>query len=75
MFVFQSIYAEFVTFVGSKKVKFKNGLLRTDSEDVAAHLRSKCKGVVTEIKQAAPKTEPKAADEPVDQPASKKSGK
>ena len=50
MFIFQSIYAEFVTYVGSKKIKFIRGAFRTDDESAANHLRTNCKGIVTEVK-------------------------
>jgi hypothetical protein len=62
MFIFQSIYAEFVTYVGSKKVKFKNGAFRTSDAETANHLRTKCKGIVIEVKSAAPVAEPPAAE-------------
>lgn len=73
MFTFQAIFAEFVTYAGSKKIKFKNNILTTNDEAVAAHLRSNCKGIVTEIKPVVPKAEPK--DEAPAEAASKKSGK
>jgi hypothetical protein len=50
MFIFQSIYAEFVTYAGSKKVKFVRGAFRTNDDSIASHLRTNCKGVVTEVK-------------------------
>jgi len=49
MFTFQSIYAGFGTWCGSKKIKFRRGIFQTDDQQVANHLRKDFKGIVTEI--------------------------
>ena len=49
MFVFQSIFAGFATYCGSKKIKFRRGFYQTEDQTIANHLRKDFKGIVTEI--------------------------
>lgn len=69
MFVFQSIWKGFATWVSGKKVKFHKGMYQTNDSAIANHLRTKCKAVVTEV--VAPKEED-VAEKATDKPAPKK---
>jgi len=68
MFVFQSIFAGFATYCGSKKIKFRRGIFQTEDQAVAAHLRKEHKGVVTEITEV----KKPVAEKPVEEKPAKK---
>jgi|GEM_PF-6219826 len=68
MFTFQSIYAGFGTWCGSKKIKFRRGIFQTDDQQVANHLRKECKGIVTEITEI----KKPVADKPTEEKPAKK---
>jgi len=64
MFVFQSIFAGFATYYGSKKIKFRRGIFQTEDQAVANHLRKEHKGVVIEITEKKPVAEKPAEEKP-----------
>ena len=73
MFTFQSQFASFTVWHGSKKLRFKLGMFFTEDASIAEFLRKQRECV--EIKKSIPNAQPTKVQEIVEKPAKKVASK